>query len=259
MLRRARLKAEAVERLGGQCVQCGWSGHSASFEFHHRDPTKKDFGIASHWDLARATVLAEVDKCDLLCGRCHNILHSSRHEESKLIGYVFDYRGDTFPGFYRWLSDDEVSLMIDEWRGSSEVNIGRRGKPKICRICGSDGTNIGTRVNKDVCLGCLTRMQRTRMMLASIHRLGGRCEKCGWSGHPSGFSFHHSDGRKDFLISRAGKTAWSKVVAELSGCTLLCRNCHTEAHSNRFDGKRFELAMATKTQARSRSAVHIPT
>lgn len=244
MLRRARLKVEAIELLGGRCQQCGCGGHPAIFEFHHKDPSQKEFAIGSHWDRAKDAVMAEVQKCELFCGRCHNILHSSRHEDDLLMGYVFDYTGSTYQGFYRWLPDEDFDFAIHAWRNSRVINAGRRGQIKTCRLCGRHGADEGTtRAMKDVCLDCLSRVQRTRVMLASIYHLGSRCERCGWAGHPSGFSFHHGGGGKDFLISRAGKTGWSKVIKELAKCTLLCRNCHNETHSNRFDGHRFALAM----------------
>ena len=82
------------------------------------------------------------------------------------------------------------------------------------------------------------------MMLASIEKKKACCEECGWSGHPSGFSFHHIGEDKEFTISRSGSVGWGKVLSELSKCRLLCRNCHNRQHSNRFDGERFELAMA---------------
>ena len=48
-----------------------------ALEFHHLDPTKKDFSI-SH--LKRFTfnqiVTSELDKCILVCSNCHREIHA---------------------------------------------------------------------------------------------------------------------------------------------------------------------------------------
>ena len=73
---RQRLKARAIEHLGGSCIRCGYKKCAGALEFHHRDPSKKDFGIASGdikgWDAVRE----EIEKCDLLCANCHREVHA---------------------------------------------------------------------------------------------------------------------------------------------------------------------------------------
>ena len=48
-----------------------------ALEFHHLDPSQKDFGISSKgytrsWD----KVKEELDKCILVCSNCHREIHS---------------------------------------------------------------------------------------------------------------------------------------------------------------------------------------
>lgn len=67
--RRARIKAEMLARLGGACVQCGTT---ETLEFDHVDPATKVFHISGRGlDKPRALLLAEVDKCQLLCKPHH--------------------------------------------------------------------------------------------------------------------------------------------------------------------------------------------
>jgi L-lactate utilization protein LutB len=59
------------------CIKCGES-HPACLQFHHRDRENKSFGIGSfigrtHLSIKR--LKKEIDKCDVLCGNCHAILH----------------------------------------------------------------------------------------------------------------------------------------------------------------------------------------
>lgn len=67
-VRRARIRAELVTRLGGKCA---WCNATEDLQFDHRDPKTKAFDISSGLDRPREQLLAEVDKCQLLCGPHH--------------------------------------------------------------------------------------------------------------------------------------------------------------------------------------------
>jgi len=75
--RRDTLKIKAVEYKGGKCERCGYCKYVGALDFHHLDPTQKDFAIASKgytrsWDSVRN----EIDKCLLLCSNCHREIHN---------------------------------------------------------------------------------------------------------------------------------------------------------------------------------------
>ncbi len=70
--RRRRIKEILVEEAGGACVLCGYDRYIGALQFHHVDPTTKEFGIALNGaarSLDRAR--AEARKCVLVCGNCH--------------------------------------------------------------------------------------------------------------------------------------------------------------------------------------------
>lgn len=75
-LARKRLKVRAVEYMGGQCARCGYDSHPAALDFHHRDPSEKDFKISNGNTIAWDKVKVELDKCELLCANCHRIEHA---------------------------------------------------------------------------------------------------------------------------------------------------------------------------------------
>jgi 5-methylcytosine-specific restriction endonuclease McrA len=81
--RRDKLKILSVEYLGGKCSICGYNKCLAALEFHHLDPSQKDFGI-SHAGATRSfeKIKKELDKCVLLCANCHREVHSS--DEARL-------------------------------------------------------------------------------------------------------------------------------------------------------------------------------
>jgi formate-dependent nitrite reductase cytochrome c552 subunit len=51
-------------------------------EFHHRDPTQKDFSLGHAKMTNFEKVKSELDKCDLLCANCH------REEHARLKGQL---------------------------------------------------------------------------------------------------------------------------------------------------------------------------
>lgn len=74
---RKRKKWQLVLYKGGKCQTCGYDKKiPAVYDFHHRDPNEKEFGIAEEGRCRGIEKLKkEVDKCDLLCCRCHQELH----------------------------------------------------------------------------------------------------------------------------------------------------------------------------------------
>lgn len=70
---------------GGACWICNYSECRAALDFHHMDPTKKEFQLSVRemqykWD----RILNEVQKCVLLCCRCHREYHYGLINHSRL-------------------------------------------------------------------------------------------------------------------------------------------------------------------------------
>ena len=68
-----------VASRGGKCEHCHQSYiYSGVYDFHHKDPTIKEFGIASGLTrhLPMEDLLKEIDKCLMLCANCHRIEHA---------------------------------------------------------------------------------------------------------------------------------------------------------------------------------------
>lgn len=86
--RRWKSKLELVEHLGGKCKECGYAGHPAALNFHHRDPSTKSFELSAN-GLLLAARWDEVKKCDLLCANCHSIRHTNTILIKSLLGAIF--------------------------------------------------------------------------------------------------------------------------------------------------------------------------
>lgn len=88
------LKIKCILYKGGKCERCGYDKCPRSMDFHHVDPTQKDFSLGDRnpntnkkgtkkWE----TVRMELDKCILVCRNCHSEIHEEldkRQEQSNL-------------------------------------------------------------------------------------------------------------------------------------------------------------------------------
>lgn len=70
--RRRKVKRQLVSDSGGKCYLCGYNKCPQALQFHHLDPKTKSFTISqmgNTWAYNR--MLAEAQKCVLLCANCH--------------------------------------------------------------------------------------------------------------------------------------------------------------------------------------------
>jgi hypothetical protein len=70
-------KLKLIEYKGGKCEICGYNKMiPGAYDFHHKNPDEKDFGIASAGHIRSLQKLKkEVDKCILVCRNCHAEIH----------------------------------------------------------------------------------------------------------------------------------------------------------------------------------------
>lgn len=75
--RTRKLKQQMVLYKGGKCVRCDYDKYIGALEFHHLDPTKKDFNLSHLKKYTFNKVITdELDKCILLCANCHREIHN---------------------------------------------------------------------------------------------------------------------------------------------------------------------------------------
>lgn len=75
--RRQQLKKMAIEYKGGKCFICGYNRCDAALEFHHLDPSEKDFGVAQNgYTRGWEKIKKELDKCICVCANCHREIHN---------------------------------------------------------------------------------------------------------------------------------------------------------------------------------------
>ncbi len=81
---RNKIKEKSVEYKGGKCFICGYDKCNRSLQFHHQNPSEKDFDFnrIRNWE----RVKKELDKCILVCANCHAEIHDGLHPNMINIG-----------------------------------------------------------------------------------------------------------------------------------------------------------------------------
>lgn len=75
-----KAKMKAVVFKGNRCQDCHKQFKHFAYDFHHRNPDKKDFDLSSGRLMHKTwqALKIELDKCDLLCAICHRDRHFNR-------------------------------------------------------------------------------------------------------------------------------------------------------------------------------------
>jgi len=84
------LRQHLLEYLGDKsCGVCGFSDPRV-LEFDHIDPTTKSFGIAKAINdkMSWPKILAEIEKCQILCANCHKIKTAEQNKWYKHVHQV---------------------------------------------------------------------------------------------------------------------------------------------------------------------------
>lgn len=74
--RRQREKTVAFYRelkKGQPCADCGRIFHPSAMQWDHRPDSVKVDDVSRMYGLSRDKVLAEIEKCDLVCANCHAV------------------------------------------------------------------------------------------------------------------------------------------------------------------------------------------
>ena len=82
-LKRGEFLGKLKELFGGKCARCGYCKCIRALEFHHLDPSKKDFTISND-NFKLQDAINEAKKCILLCANCHRELHDTLWSISEL-------------------------------------------------------------------------------------------------------------------------------------------------------------------------------
>lgn len=90
-IRRDASKIHLIKQHGAACMICGLplskDNPVCVFDFHHTDPAKKDFNVATRLGCSKTSqmyisAVKEIkEKCIVVCANCHRKLHYKREDE----------------------------------------------------------------------------------------------------------------------------------------------------------------------------------
>jgi hypothetical protein len=112
---RKRMKERAVKYKGGKCSRCGYDKCIRALEFHHRDPSLKEFDINGRGSsIEWGRLQNELDKCDILCANCHREIEPLKMWQllrpGSSIVEPISYKGATVGRNHLRLPDDKEVL-----------------------------------------------------------------------------------------------------------------------------------------------------
>jgi len=74
--KRRGMKQKCIDYKGGKCIICSYNKCNSALVFHHLKEDKKSFGINYAMSFGWKKLKKELDKCILLCNRCHSEIHN---------------------------------------------------------------------------------------------------------------------------------------------------------------------------------------
>lgn len=97
-LRGLKRKYEAIIQKGGKCEICGYDKNISALEFHHIDPSNKNFQLDSrHFSNNTIDNLQnEINKCILLCANCHREIHNPSLKLEEIDNIIGDIKKTSF-------------------------------------------------------------------------------------------------------------------------------------------------------------------
>jgi predicted RNA-binding Zn-ribbon protein involved in translation (DUF1610 family) len=130
---------------------------------------------------------------------------------------------------------------IKYWLKKFDLKTIVKEKVEFCALCGNPIKDNSR--NRSKCQSCTTRIRRYRTKQKAIELLGGKCNKCGWSGNIAAFEFHHPNDDKEFELGRMWNKSWEVMKMEALKCELLCSNCHKIEHTKYGKDEKFMNAV----------------
>lgn len=128
---RIRIKKKAIDYLGGFCVKCGYNNSVHGLSFHHLDPKIKTLQISSGRTRSWDNIKTELDKCVMLCLRCHGEFHGHEWDiEQQMIDKCENAR------------KQYVDKPLENYRTDQDnrkVNVIKN--PNTCKTCGKETFN----------------------------------------------------------------------------------------------------------------------
>ena len=125
-------KEKYIEYKGGCCQKCGYNKSNSALVFHHLNPEKKEFGIASSKKSSWNKTKKELDKCLLLCQNCHMEEHEQSFLDREKFIQKFEHAWNNAPK----IQNREINKKARPPKEELEKLIGKKTLVEIGNIYG---------------------------------------------------------------------------------------------------------------------------
>jgi hypothetical protein len=141
-------------------------------DFDHRDPTKKSFAIGHALLVSRPKLIAEIEKCDVVCANCHALRTYASLMERKRRTTSEEWAPGKSPYIERKGAHWRASIaMLDKLRDVPCADCGRRFLPCVMQFDHRDPAS-----KKYLVTRMLTRAHAT--ILAEVAKCDIVCTNC---------------------------------------------------------------------------------
>ena len=115
-----RRKSNLIKLFDSKCCICGFNTFQEALEFHHVNPSTKEFGLSASNSMTKSLdkQIVEAKKCVLVCANCHRGIHA---------GYI--QIPENWQSFFR---EDVEKQLLDE------IEITKHGQKNYCVRCGKE-------------------------------------------------------------------------------------------------------------------------
>lgn len=228
-----------IQNKNAPCVTCGKSFHFAAMDFNHIDQSSKFRDVAKMLHLKQETILAEINKCELICSNCHRDKtqrelvdkykspdYSKESWSTKRVGKRFVDKplieGD--PSKVCKICNTEKPLSSFNKRKLSNNRMSTRCE---CKTCAYELKTVYREKNKDyLAKRRLKRGQEAAEWFES-YKDNKQCADCGETFRYWMLDYDHRED-KLYKPGHLKKTLKSRetIMKELAKCDLVCSNCH---------------------------------
>ena len=77
--RRTNWRLAGMIKVASGCIDCGYAAHAEALQFDHTGDDKKgNVSVLISSDYSWATIMTEINKCEIRCANCHAVKTSHR-------------------------------------------------------------------------------------------------------------------------------------------------------------------------------------
>lgn len=143
---RYQLKKEFINSFKDKCEKCG-DTRTWVLDFHHKNPSEKDFTVAQLKKTNKDVIKQEIDKCIVLCANCHREFHYLNSYYNIDLNQYLNNEYDLSKMDIQLKNQSQKERCLNGILNKNRNNSGnnKEKQQKYCIDCGKPISNEATR------------------------------------------------------------------------------------------------------------------